>query len=99
MYKDPFEHERHMPFLRSRSQATYRGEKWELTFEEFCKLWNTPQLWHQRGRASQSLTLTRKNAKESWRFDNVEIITRREQIVRHRQLQIGKPYKKNKTTV
>lgn len=79
-YSDPFDHARHIPFLRSKAQAVFRNEDWQLTFEEFCSLWDTEAKWAQRGRKSDDLTLTRIDPKKPWRLDNVHIITRLEQL-------------------
>ena len=81
-YKDPFDHERHLPYLRSRSQCAYRGEEFELSFEDWCELWPTPELWRQRGRHSEDLTMTRIDPELPWNINNCVVMTRREQISR-----------------
>jgi hypothetical protein len=75
-YNDPFFHERNLAFLRSRAQATFRDEPWELTLAEFFAFWNTRQRWAQRGRHANDLVLTRKDTLKPWNTDNCVIMTR-----------------------
>lgn len=80
MYQDPVEHQMHTSFLRARSQAGYRFEPWELTIEQFMDIWRDH--WHQRGKASQDLCMTRIDPELSWNINNVELLTRRQQVWR-----------------
>lgn len=80
-YKDPNIHSRHEPYLRARAQWNYRGEDNDLTFEEWCEFW-TDELWPQRGRGTNELTLTRKDPEKAWTKSNCEIVTRKEQLRR-----------------
>lgn len=89
IYKDPFDHQRHLPFLKARAQAKYRDEPWELTPEDWFSLWSTPELWAQRGRHADSLCLVRIDQEGSWSMNNVEIIVRLEQLRRQRAAQAG----------
>ena len=74
-YADPMMHAKHIPFLRMKCQATFRGEVWTLTFDEFLSYW-TDELWAQRGRTKDSLCLSRIDQKGVWSNDNVEICKR-----------------------
>ena len=78
-YKDPFDHERHLPYLRFRAQCLYRKEAIELTIEDWFDLWKDPLVWAQRGRGSDNYSITRIDRELPWRYDNCVIITRREQ--------------------
>jgi hypothetical protein len=73
---DNFSNERARAFVRSRSQAWYRKEQWDLTRPEFFRFWHTPALWNQRGRAVTDLVLTRRDYTGPWSRDNCCIITR-----------------------
>ena len=78
--KDPFTHARNLAFHRSLCQAKFRGEEWNLTFEEFCHFWNDKQLWDQRGRKVTALVLTRFDTEKPWDRHNCCIITRGDQL-------------------
>ncbi len=79
-YTDPKQHEMHLPFLRARAQANFRNEPWTLTIEEWFAVWGPH--WHTRGRSRHSTCITRRDPAGAWSLDNVEIITRLEQIAR-----------------
>lgn len=73
---DPVRHEQHIAWHRARAQAHYRGEEWELTYEQWIRIWGDK--WSQRGRGVDNLLLTRKNYKKSWNTRNVHLVTRSE---------------------
>lgn len=81
LHKDPFDHERYIPFLRAKAQAAFRNEEWELTFEDYCYFW-TPAAWNCRGRGSSDLAMIRINTDRGWSLENCQIVTRREQLLR-----------------
>jgi hypothetical protein len=83
-YLDLFDHARYVPFLRARAQAAFRKEDWLLTFEDWCSLWSTPELWAQRGRASESLALIRLDTDGPWDYANVQIMSRRQWLKQFR---------------
>lgn len=60
--------EQRRAFAIQQSQAKFRKEEYNLTFEEFALLWNDK--WHLRGMNSQSLCLTRVNTSKAWSIDN-----------------------------
>lgn len=68
---------------KHRSQARYRREPYELTYADWRLLWQDPAQWAQRGRARDAVVLTRRDTTEPWSRDNVEIISRLEQLRRH----------------
>ncbi len=76
LYADRLTNQRRLAWLRSKAQANFRNEKWELTFAEFCRFWNTQERWEQRGRGVEDLTLTRFCEKLPWSTDNCVIIKR-----------------------
>jgi hypothetical protein len=75
-YVSDFDNERRVAFLRSRAQATFRGEDWTLTWEDFQAFWSTRTLWEQRGRHHEDLVLTRYDWEGAWSKDNCCIISR-----------------------
>ena len=76
LYADQFTRARRLVWVRSRSQAHYRGEEWSLNFEDFCRLWPSEDLWSQRGRSSESLVLLRYDPEHPWSITNCCIVTR-----------------------
>lgn len=80
MYYDQDLHEQHVAFLRARAQANFRKEEWQLTIEDYFKLWSED--WYERGRARDSKVLARIDFEQGWTLDNVEITTRYEQLMR-----------------
>jgi hypothetical protein len=79
-FPDPFDHERHIAYLRWRCQATYRGEDVELTLAEWFAIWSTPELWARRGRRVDDICLIRKDIHAPWRRGNLALIDRRTQL-------------------
>lgn len=77
---DPIEHKKYLNWLQQKNQAKYRGEEWLLDFETWKAVWY--DLWQFKGRASGDLCMTRIDDKGSWDKDNVEIVTRREHVLR-----------------
>ena len=82
--KDPYLHSMYEPWLRQKAQANYRGEDWDLTFDDFASVWG--QDFPRRGRASTDLTMTRIDPEKAWTLTNVEIVTRNEQLKRAQQI-------------
>ena len=76
IYLSDFDNERRLAFVRSRAQAIFRNEEWNLTWKDFQAFWNTRILWDQRGRHSNDLVLTRMDWQGPWSKDNCCIITR-----------------------
>ena len=68
---------RYYAFVKHRSQAHYRNESYELTFEDWLELWPR-HLWTQRGRGADDLCLTRWDFNGEWSRVNVKVCTRRE---------------------
>lgn len=80
IYHDEQQHEQHIAFLRARAQAHYRKEGWSLTVNDYFEIW--ADCWSQRGRSRDDLVLTRIDHRGDWDRDNVEIVTRYEQLLR-----------------
>jgi hypothetical protein len=91
IYPDEFTKRRRLAYIRSRAQAKYRNEDWELTFEDWCHFWNTEKLFNQRGRKINDLTMVRFEESEPWSTANCVIITRLNQLSLARARQLDKP--------
>lgn len=81
-----------LQFLRSRCQAKYRKEPWELTWEEFQCFWQPDQRYLRIGRSTNSLVLTRVDSRKPWNTKNCVIITRQAQLT-IRGCKVSKPPK------
>lgn len=73
----------HHAYLVHKAQAKFRGEPHELTEEEYFEAWG--ELWTQRGKQADQYTMTRRDPELAWSRDNVEVITRREQLSRNQK--------------
>jgi hypothetical protein len=80
-------HQQSLAFQRQRAQAKFRGEYWSMSFEQFQYLWQ--DLWHLRGKQSQSLCMTRIDPELDWSLDNCVICTRREYLQQARIKQLS----------
>lgn len=79
---DPRTHEQYTAWLKARAQAQFRGEAWDLTFEQYQELWG--DLWEERGRTRDSLCLSRADYEKGWSLANCQVVTRREHAARQR---------------
>jgi hypothetical protein len=78
-FQDPFDYERHKGWQRTRGQAIYRNEPWELTIEDFFELW--PQhRWLNRGLGVGNLVMSRRDPSMPWNRENTQIIPRLQQL-------------------
>lgn len=80
----PETHDKYYAWLKHRAQARYRGEEYDLTWDDWCELW-TPSKWSKRGRQVNSVCLQRKDIWGAWSLDNCEVVTRLEQLRRQRE--------------
>lgn len=83
MRKNPFpteiEAKRHLDFHRSRCQARFRNESWEITEDEWNVIW-TLDRYQRRGRGEGELCVMRLNPALPWRMDNICVISRKLQL-------------------
>lgn len=77
---DPVLHEKYHPWQMAKAQANFRNEDWDLSFKEYCDLWEGH--WENRGRAPENVCMTRNDPDGAWDYKNVEIITRKEHFLR-----------------
>jgi hypothetical protein len=77
---DPVRHEQYTQWLRQRAQAHFRKEDWQLEFDDFVAVWGLN--WHNRGRASEDMCMTRDDYDLPWHTSNVTIVPRHEHVRR-----------------
>lgn len=75
-------HAQYLSFLQMRAQANYRKESFELTFEDFQKLWMGK--WERKGRGIDDYCLTRSNPDDAWNISNTLCIPRLEHLRRQK---------------
>ena len=75
---DEYRHSMYQPWLKARAQANFRGEDWQLSFDDFYNLWNGH--WHLRGRKRESLCMSRRVSDGAWSVENTILMT----ILEHR---------------
>jgi hypothetical protein len=75
------DHDKHLAYLRARSQWNFRNEANTLTIEEFIELWRD-DLWLCRGRNPEDLCMVRLDNLGAWSRENCVIISRYEQLCR-----------------
>ena len=78
-------HDQYVAWLRARCQARFRGEGWELEFEDYQRLWGDD--WERRGRTRDTLCLSRDDYDQPWSVDNCTLRTRREHNMHQRAQQ------------
>lgn len=71
---DPQRHQQYQTWQVHRCQARYRGEQYDLTFEDYHEIWGVH--WCQRGRRLGDLQLRRRNPELPWRRDNTQLMRR-----------------------
>lgn len=75
LFNDPVLAKRHLYYIKSANQARFRKEEWQLTEEQWNKIW-TLDRFHKLGRSSDDLCLTRITSEGPWSWDNVMVISR-----------------------
>lgn len=71
---DPDRHVQFVAWQRAKAQANFRGELWNLSFEDWENAWSDK--WHLRGRGTKDLMLSRIDWHLPWQKDNVHLVTR-----------------------
>lgn len=77
---DPIEHRKYLNWLQQKNQAQFRGEHWDLDFETWKEIWGED--FHNKGRGADNYCMTRKDDQGPWTLANVEIVTRRDHVLR-----------------
>ena len=76
-------HEQYCCWLKMKAQANFRGEEWQLLFEDYQAVWQGK--WDQKGRDIMSYCLTRIDGEGAWHKDNILCIPRHEHFKRSGQ--------------
>jgi hypothetical protein len=63
-------------FLNARGQARYKGQLWQLTFDDYCILFAEDKKYLRSGINSDSYNLCRIDQNGPWSKNNCEIRTR-----------------------
>lgn len=79
---DPVRHQQYIAWARAKAQAAFRNERWELSFDDWVRIWDGR--WHQRGRTKDTVCLSRRDYDEAWSVKNCEVITRRQHNLRQK---------------
>ena len=79
---DEFRHSIYHPWQMSKAQAVFRGEVWNLEFEDYFDMWK--DLWEHRGRGSDDYCQSRIDPNGPWDKKNTVIITRKQHLQNQR---------------
>ena len=80
---DPITHDKYYAYLKHKAQAKYRGEAYDLTWEDWTEFWEGDR-WFQRGRKGEDLCLRQIDQSLGWSRDNCEVVTRREHFAQRK---------------
>mgnify|MGYP003654018485 CR=1 FL=1 len=86
---DLVDHDKFIKWHKHRSQARFRQEPHEITFAEWLDIWRDPLDWFNRGTAVDAVCLVMLDYDLGWHKDNVEIVTRAEQLYRQGLKRVG----------
>lgn len=67
------ERDKYYALLKHKSQADFRGEQHDLTWEQWQTLWPT-EVWLNRGRSKHCHMLVRIDVNGAWTLNNVAVI-------------------------
>jgi hypothetical protein len=75
-YPDPVDHKLFMDCMRARAQAWYFDQDWTISEDAYIELWRRNDRYLNKGRHNDQYCLVRRDYKQGWTLDNVQIITR-----------------------
>lgn len=78
-YLSPFPgslREHRLSYSRMKAQAKFRGEPWDLSWEEYQTIWEGK--WHLRGSTPDDMCLTRIDWDGVWCASNIKVVSRME---------------------
>lgn len=81
---DPDLHDRYLVWTQHRNQAQWRGELYNLSFDDWLDVWG--DLYPLKGRTRDSMCMTRIDASLPWSKSNTQIVSRS----RHAQNQLNR---------
>lgn len=82
VYTNPIENHLRISYNRSKAQAQYLGQEWDLEWEDYLWIWLENEAWRYKGRGSESLCLGRIDSAKPWTKKNVQLSGRREHLQR-----------------
>ena len=71
---DPVRHQQHVVYRQQKNQAQWRGEVWELDFDNWIALWDDK--WSLRGRKPEQYCMTRSDNTQPWNITNTIVLQR-----------------------
>ena len=77
---DLLTHDMYYAWQKHKAQANYRKEPHTLSWEDWQAIWANPIDFQNRGRQPDDLTLTRIDDDGAWTADNVQVMTRLDQL-------------------
>ena len=77
---DETDHKLYMDCLKAKAQAKYRGQEWEIQPLEYIALWRFEDRYLRKGRAADSITMTRQDKTLPWSLDNVKFQERKQHL-------------------
>ena len=81
-------------YLRSKNQALFRGEIWQITYDEYLGIWRNKH--HKRGRGRDRLSMCRIDLDGAWHVSNVVLLTRTEYNKKNNQYNQEKKARKRR---
>jgi|DEB0MinimDraft_6_1074348.scaffolds.fasta_scaffold04141_7 hypothetical protein len=88
--EDPKLHNLRRSYIRSRNQAKYRGQCWDIDFDDYVELWSKHDNHERKGRGKDSLHLCRIDTDKGWHLYNVQITRRGEHLSKRMLEHYGK---------
>lgn len=91
---DPVRHHMHTAWARSRAQAHFRGEIWDLSFAQYETVWGSR--WPQRSRHRDGIMLMKKNWRLPWTIQNVDLVNRETFHIRQEKIKQDRKKERSK---
>lgn len=89
---DPVRHEQHIAWRQQKNQAQWRGEKWEIDFDDWILMWG--MLWEHRGRTPEEYCMTRIDPEKDWVNENIRIMLRKDMFAEQSKNRLNKRWGK-----
>lgn len=70
-------HKMYRCYSQQKNQAQWRGEVWEISFDDYRTAWWDK--WENRGRKAHNYVMFRLDITEPWTMDNTTIISKSSQ--------------------
>lgn len=95
-----YEHTPRGAYVRQRQRARQRGVAWELTFDQWWKIWEDSGLWKCRGNWVGGAVMMRNGDTGPYAVGNVRIGSHTENVVeRNKLVAIRRRHARRSTTV